>query len=114
MGTSNGTAASMDLAEYLADKIAGAIHTSSRGQIYSFDARRYANRHLVVHHRNDGCRVTPFSAAQASHDRFGTELIAVEGGISTGDPCEAFAYHGFNGIERETIDAIKQWIRRGG
>ena len=42
------------------------------------------------------------------------ELIAMEGGISVGDPCEARAYHGFNCIERETIDAIKQWIRKGG
>lgn len=114
MGTSNGSAATTDLAEYLADKIAGAIHTSSRGQIYSFDARKYKNRQLVVHHKDDGCRVTPFSAAQASHERFGNDLIAMEGGISVGDPCEAFAHHGFNGIERETIDAIKQWIRRGG
>lgn len=113
MGTSNGTVGTIDLAGYLSDKIAGEIHTSSRGQIYSFDARKYGNRQLVVHHKDDSCRVTPFSAAQASHDRFGTELIAMEGGISTGDPCEAFAYHGFNGIERETMDAIKQWIRRG-
>ena len=38
----------------------------------------------------------------------------MEGGISVGHPCEAFAYHGYNGIERETIDAIKKWIRQGG
>lgn len=27
--------------------------------------------------------------------------------------CEAYAHHGYRGIERETMDAIKQWIRRG-
>ena len=114
MSTSNGSIASVDLAGYLADKTAGGIHTSSRGHIYSFDARKYKNRHLVVHHKNDGCRVTPYSAALASHERFGNELITMEGGTPVGDPCEARGYHGFNGIERETIDAIKQWIRRGG
>ena len=114
MGTSNGTVASTDLAGYLSDKTAGGIHTASRSHIYSFDARKYRNRHLVVHHKDDGCRVTPFSAAQASHERFGNDFIAMEGGISVGDPCEARGYHGFNGIERETIEAIKQWIRRGG
>lgn len=113
-GTSNGTGPTMRLAAYLAGKIAGEIHTASRGEIYDFDARKYANRHRVVHHKQDACRATPFSAAQASHQRFGNEFIAMEGGISVGDPCEAFAHHGFNGIERETVDAIKQWIRKGG
>jgi hypothetical protein len=37
----------------------------------------------------------------------------MEGGIAVGDPCEAFAYHGYNGIERETVDAIKKWILQG-
>ena len=36
------------------------------------------------------------------------------GGTAEGDPCQAFGHHGYNGIERETIDAIKQWIRQGG
>jgi hypothetical protein len=114
MGTSNGTGPTMRLAAYLSERIAGEIHTSSRGEIYAFDARKYKNRHLVVHHRGDTCRVTPFNAAEASQQRFGNDFIAMEGGISVGDPCEAFAHHGYNGIERETIDAIKQWIRRGG
>ena len=67
-----------------------------------------------MHHKEDGCRVTPFFAAEASQQRFGNDLIAMEGGISVGDPCQPFGHHGFNGIERETIDAIKQWIRKGG
>lgn len=114
MGTSNGTGPTMALAAYLSDRIAGEIHTSSRSQIYGFDARKYKNRHLVVHHKGDLCRVTPFNAAEASHERFGNDFIAMEGGISVGDPCEAFAHHGYNGIERETVDAIKKWIRQGG
>jgi hypothetical protein len=114
MGTSNGTGPTMALAAYLSNRIAGEIHTSSRREIYGFDARKYGNRHLVVHHKGDLCRATPFNAAEASHERFGNDFIAMEGGISVGDNCEAFAHHGYNGIERETIDAIKNWIRQGG
>jgi len=54
--------------------------------------------------------VTRPSAGEASHRNYGTELIEVEGGKSTGDDCEAFAHHGYNGIERETVDKIKAWI----
>jgi len=113
MGTSKGTYDTMDLAEYLSDKISGEIHTSSLSNIASFDAKKYHNRHLIVHHKFDACRKTPFSAAEQSHARYGNELITMEGGISVGDPCEAFAYHGYNGIERKTAEAIKRWIRLG-
>lgn len=34
-----------------------------------------------------------------------------EGGVSVGDPCEAFAYHGYHGIEREVVHAIATWIK---
>ena len=114
MGTSNGTFDTMTLAAYLADKIAGEIHTSSLARIASFDAKAYKNRHLVVHHVKDGCHATPFGAAEGSHKRFGNDLIAMDGGISVGDPCQPFAYHGYNGIEGETAEAIKQWVRQGG
>lgn len=114
MGTSNGTGPTMALAGYLSDKIAGEIHTSSGSEIYRFDARKYKNRQLIVHHKDDTCRSTPFFAAEASHQRYGNDFIAMEGGVSVGDPCEAFAHHGYNGIERETVDAIKKWIKRGG
>jgi hypothetical protein len=113
-GTSRGTFDTMALAEYLSDKIAGEIHTSSLAAVASFDAGKYNNRHLLVHHADDDCRVTPFAAAERSHERFGTPLIVMRGGNAEGDPCQPFGHHGYNGIERETIDAIKQWIRQGG
>jgi hypothetical protein len=40
------------------------------------------------------------------------ELISVEGGQSKGDPCEAMAYHGFNGIEQLVVTKIAEWITR--
>jgi len=114
MGTSNGTDATRSLAGYLSERIAGVIHTASRGVVRDLDAKKYRNRQLLVHHRDDPCNVTPFSNALAAHENYGTELITMQGGISTGERCEAFSHHGFNGIERETMDAIKKWIRQGG
>lgn len=111
VGTSRGTYDTMALAGYLADKIAGEIHTSSLSGIASFDAQQYKNRHLIVHHALDACRVTPFYSAKSAHEKYGTELIVMEGGISVGPACEAFAYHGYNGIEAETVAKIKTWIK---
>jgi hypothetical protein len=112
-GTSKGTYDTLELAAYLSDKIAGEIHTSSMKRISFLNPKDYKNRQLIVHHREDTCMVTPLSASQASHDRYGTELIVMEGGISVGDVCEAFAHHGYNGIEKETAEAIKNWVRQG-
>ena len=96
------------------DRIAGEIHTSSLARIAAFDARRYKNRHLVVHHKDDTCKSTPFQAAEYSHKHYGNDFIVMEGGTSLGNACGPFAHHGYNGIERETVDAIKEWVKRGG
>lgn len=113
MGTSNGTFDTMSLAGYLSDKIAGVIHTSSLNRISTLDAKQYKNRQLIVHHKNDTCKVTPYYSVEAANKKYGTELIVMEGGISVGDLCEPLAHHGFNGIIKETADRIKDWIRQG-
>jgi hypothetical protein len=38
------------------------------------------------------------------------DLIAMQGGENQGDPCEAFAYHGYNGLERDVVARIAAWI----
>jgi hypothetical protein len=113
IGTSRSTDSTMALAAPLDGRVAGFVHTSSMSAIGSFDPRKFKSRHLIVLHRLDACRVTRPSAGEASHRSYGTELIEMDGGKSTGDDCEAFAYHGYNGIERETIDKIKAWIVAG-
>lgn len=69
---------------------------------------------LVTHHREDSCRVCRYSDVPRLMDKLTTpprkELITFEGGISVGDPCEARAYHGYNGIEREVVQRIAAWI----
>ena len=69
---------------------------------------------LVAHHREDSCRLCRFSDVPRLMERLTTPprkaLMVFEGGISTGDPCEARAHHGFNGIEREVVQRIAAWI----
>jgi len=110
IGTSRSTESTMALSAPLDGKVAGFVHSSSMSGIATFDPRKFKSRHLIVLHRMDACRVTRPSAGQASHNSYGTELIEMEGGKSTGDDCEAYAYHGFNGIERETVEKIRAWI----
>src|SRR5215470_4822428 len=69
---------------------------------------------LVVHHEQDGCRLCLFGDMPALMQKLDAvprkELIAVTGGVSRGDPCQAFAYHGYNGIERAVVARIAGWI----
>lgn len=112
IGTSRSTEATMALAKPLDGLVAGFVHSSSMSGIAGFDPRGLKSRHLIVLHVRDACRVTSPSAGAASHSKYGTELIEMNGGTSTGDDCEAYAHHGYNGIEKETVDRIKAWIAK--
>ena len=61
-------------------------------------------------HRMDSCSGTVITSAERSHRVYGTPLIVMEGGVSVGRPCEAYAHHGFNGIEKATVDRIVAWM----
>ena len=113
LGTSRSTEATMALAGPLDGQVAGFVHSSSMNAIAGFDPRKYKSRHLVVYHRKDLCRVTNPSNGAASRTSYGTEVIEMDGGKSVGNDCEAFAYHGYNGIEAATVDRIKAWILAG-
>jgi hypothetical protein len=62
-------------------------------------------RTLVIHHRQDGCRFTqpagvePFIKWSAGRAR----IVWVDGGINVGNPCQAKAYHGFNGLDGRVV-----------
>jgi hypothetical protein len=113
IGTSRSTEATMSLSRSLDGQVAGFIHSSSMSAISSFDPRGLKSRQLIVLHKQDACRVTSPSAGISSHNKYGTELIEMEDGKSTGDDCEAYAHHGYYGIERETVDKMKAWILAG-
>jgi predicted alpha/beta-hydrolase family hydrolase len=69
---------------------------------------------LVVHHEYDGCGNCALGDVRRLMERLGPlprkELLTFKGGESRGNPCEAFAYHGFNGIEREVVTKTARWI----
>src|SRR5579862_202864 len=69
---------------------------------------------LVVHHEQDACFVTPFTEIQSLMAKLENsprkELLSFKGGQNMGDPCEAFAYHGYNGIEAEVVRQIAAWL----
>ena len=73
---------------------------------------------LVVHHKQDGCGHCRYQDLPGLMDKLTAvprkELIAVFGGTDRGDPCEAMAHHGFNGIEDEVVKKIADWITRNG
>jgi len=69
---------------------------------------------LVAHHRADECRVCLFSDMPLLMNRLAhlqrKDLLVFEGGLNVGDPCEARAWHGFNGIEQDVVAQIARWI----
>ena len=63
---------------------------------------------LIVHHRHDECGktspegVAPFLAWAGGCAR----VVWLDGGASEGPPCEAFAHHGFNGIDGQVVGVV--------
>lgn len=69
---------------------------------------------LWVHHADDQCRFTPYSEAQAFAKRSGKPLVTVHGGgPGKGDACQAFRAHGYVGVERKTVEAMRAWVKTG-
>jgi pimeloyl-ACP methyl ester carboxylesterase len=69
-------------------------------------------RLLWVHHESDPCAYTPYRSAREFAERTRSPLLTVRGGgPERGAPCMPFSAHGFVGIERETVRAMRDWIR---
>ena len=71
---------------------------------------------LLVHHKDDACRASPYSGAsrvlKALAQAPKKELLTFQGGSPPqSDPCEARAAHGYLGLEAEVVSAIGAWIR---
>jgi pimeloyl-ACP methyl ester carboxylesterase len=71
-------------------------------------------RLLWVHHENDPCAYTSYRDAQRFAEKSRSPLVTVRGGGPwRGDACQAFTAHGFVGIERETVIAMRSWVKSG-
>jgi len=72
---------------------------------------------LVVHNELDECKVCDPREVEEIVRRLKNapvkKLVFVKAGSATpsGDPCQAFHYHGFIGIEKDVIDLVSTWIK---
>lgn len=117
VGTSRGTISAAAAGARLGKGPDGVVLTSTvflanrRGRpgLSGFDFSSIPVPLLFVHHVDDECNVTPYSAARRLADRY--PLVSVSGGLpAQSQPCDAMSAHGFLGKEAETIGAIANWM----
>ena len=69
---------------------------------------------LWVHHEDDPCRFTSYREAKRYAERTRSPLVTVRGGgPEKGGACQAFSFHGFPGLEREAVLAMRSWVKTG-
>ena len=115
VGTSRGTLSAAAAGLQLGKAIDGVVLTSTMADVVDLPINRFEVPVLMVHHERDGCRETYFRDARRTAKKIKaprTELVPVSGGKDEGKPCQAMAYHGFNGIEAEVVAVIAQWTLR--
>jgi hypothetical protein len=98
------------------DEIAGMVLSSSMvvpgpswESLAAFDFRTVKVPLLFVQHRSDVCQATLYGSLARKAEGF--TLISVSGGKpAESGPCDAFAAHGYFGVEPQTVDAIAAWM----
>ncbi len=127
VGTSNGTLSVAFTAVHASNGPDGIVLTSTildspRGwkgeaSVPSLALDKISIPVFVVHHKSDGCPgcdpryLSDLMAKLKNSTR--KELWVVSGGSNVGDPCQAAAYHGYNGIEEQVVEKITEWIGTG-
>lgn len=117
VGTSMGTLSVAYLGMELKDsRIKGLVLTSTVTQYVSgFRLSRITLPTLLVHHRDDGCKICPFPDAVALKAKLSSaskvDFVEVLGGSPPqSDPCQAMSHHGFLGREDQVVRVIADWI----
>ena len=118
LGTSNGSVSAANAAAHLpAGQIAGVVLTSSvwTGGMNLATLGAIAVPVLIVHNRDDACRISGFGGTAAALDALtkapAKELLAVSGGRSVSPPCKARSPHGYYGIEDTVVPPVIAWIK---
>jgi pimeloyl-ACP methyl ester carboxylesterase len=117
VGTSNGSiSAALGAATVGPPGVHGAVLTSSvwQGGMLGAPLGQIRVPVLVVHNRDDSCRVSPFGDAASGMAQMTQapvkQLLPVSGGSLRSDPCEAMSPHGYLGIEDQVVPPIIAWI----
>jgi pimeloyl-ACP methyl ester carboxylesterase len=120
VGTSRGTISAASLAARLGpQRIAGVVLTSTltlggpiKPGLSHFDYSGLKLPVLFVHHKDDGCRFTPYAEAERIARKYRFALVTVTGSAGAHGPaCKARSYHGYPGREKEVAAAIMQWVK---
>jgi pimeloyl-ACP methyl ester carboxylesterase len=116
LGTSRGTISAAALGASLGDIVQGVVLSSTVTNsdrtgtgLSAFDFGSIKVPVLLVHHRDDGCRSSPYYGAERLAKKFA--LVSVSGGDPPqSEPCEAMSQHGYLGREAPTTEAIRNWM----
>lgn len=70
---------------------------------------------LMVHHRNDACRVSSFEEARMTETSLSATTVVdfteVTGGAyPRSAPCDNLSAHGFFGVEEKVVQVIADWV----
>jgi pimeloyl-ACP methyl ester carboxylesterase len=123
VGTSRGSISAAAAAIRLQGAVAGLVLSASvtardrPGGLPTQDLAAIRVPTLVIHHREDACPICRPGDTGAIVERLvnapAREHILVEGGgPPRGDRCEALHWHGFVGVEAESVARIAEFVRR--
>jgi pimeloyl-ACP methyl ester carboxylesterase len=122
IGTSRGTQSAAYVATELSRAdgpdgvvLSSTILTDSRGRpVTAMPLGNIQVPVLVVHHEQDGCRLCSFSDVPSLVAKLSSaprkQVLSFTGGENRGDPCEALAHHGYNGLESDVVQKTAAWI----
>ncbi len=69
---------------------------------------------LLLHHRHDACRLSPASGPALLQPLLRAaprvDVVLLEGGGGTGNPCEARSPHGFWGLDDQVVRTVAAWL----
>ena len=123
VGTSRGTQSSAYIATQLLPEqggpdgvvlISSILKDTSSRAVPQLPLAKIAVPVLVAHHEQDACRLCSMSDMPPLMNKLTknpkAELMVFNCGQSTGDPCKAMAYHGFNGMETAVVAKVSNWM----
>ena len=118
VGFSRGSVDATHFAKKYPNSIEGIILMSGVYKRGVFSVQKIAQKVLetnvlVVHHKQDNCKVTPYKKANdftKSLQAKTKKIVTIDGGLSTGRECGPLNHHGFEGVEKEAADAVTNWI----
>lgn len=120
VGTSRGTQSVANIALSSIKGVHGIVltstilHDAKSKAVPELNLEKLSIPVLVAHHENDGCSHCLFSLVEGLMKKLeknpAKALMVFQGGQTKGDPCKAFGYHGFNGIEQEVVAKLTQWM----